>query len=309
MNLGLTKMTSQEQMYSYTQSQQIMSQTACIGHLRGDFDWGQSFYTTWSDHNAALKTDEFKAELNNVVAALREKDELLSNLKTMSNYCWKHMDAKMETSSCNEFGFKLKTEKYTYLLRCNPNVGDTNFYIYIYVTQPLEFHLERAKQGIRFINSDYKELFRIQDGDKIRIFTGSGETRDRTCRFIDTTHFETSGEYSSAVYHICEFAERLERSNGSVIPLRSSLPTTCFSVLPSSGELIVITRGERGYSLASLKNAEKSNQELAEMENKKRGITKSQEAAMLAGSMFGWHTPAADPDNYDEEGRPMIRKK
>jgi hypothetical protein len=41
----------------------------------------------------------------------------------------------------------------------------------------------------------YKELFRIPDGDHIRIFTGGGETRDRTCRVIDETHFETSGGY------------------------------------------------------------------------------------------------------------------
>jgi hypothetical protein len=29
------------------------------------------------------------------------------------------------------------------------------------------------------------------------------------------------------------------------------------------------------------------------------GITANQKEAMLAGSMFGWEVPAADPDTYD----------
>ena len=35
------------------------------------------------------------------------------------------------------------------------------------------------------------------------------------------------------------------------------------------------------------------------------GTTVLPEAAMLAGSMLGWQTPAADPRNYDEQGQPI----
>lgn len=31
------------------------------------------------------------------------------------------------------------------------------------------------------------------------------------------------------------------------LPFRNDLPETCFSVLPSSGQLIIIRHGERGY--------------------------------------------------------------
>lgn len=307
----ITSMTPADRLYAYNQSNQLEGQTGCIGHLRGDFGSGQEFYTSWFDHRSEYKTDEFKSELDEVVNALREKDGLFFSRGSMTKFCYQNPEAEFEGNYCAEYGFKVQTPQHTYMLRCNPNYGDYNFYLYAYVARFLEHHMEKAKQGIRFITPGYKELFRIPDGDHIRIFTGGGGTRDRTCRFIDETHFETSGGYSSALYHICEFAERLEQSHGSVIPLRSSLPVQCFSVLPSSGELILLTRGEKGYTSCPEFSAADTgeNRRFAEDNNAKNGITKAQEAAMLAGSMFGWQTPAADTKNYDEQGQPIKPKR
>ena len=100
---------------------------------------------------------------------------------------------------------------------CNPNYGDYNFYLYAYVARFLEHHMEKAKTGNPVYHARLQGAVPYPRCDHIRIFTGGGETRDRTCRFIDETHFETSGGYSSALYHICEFAERLEQTHGSVI--------------------------------------------------------------------------------------------
>ena len=61
--------------------------------------------------------------------------------------------------------------------------------------------------------------------------------------------------------------------------------------------------------LSEMKIDGKSNREVADIANAAVGITKAQEAAMLAGSMFGWQTPAADPKNYDEHGQPIRPKQ
>lgn len=82
----------------------------------------------------------------------------------------------------------------------------------------------------------------------------------------------------------------------------NKLPETCLSVLPGSGELIVIKRGESGYyhSNWNTPNAVE-NREIADFHNRKRGITHAQEEAMLVGSMAGWDVPGADPDSYEEK--------
>ena len=140
------------------------------------------------------------------------------------------------------------------------------------------------------------------DGDSIRMTFPDGEYRDRECRFIDETHLEVG----NSLYHICEFAERIQRECIQIIPLRQSLPEKCFSALEATGEIITVTKGEKGYTpTGQYPQNGVSPKEAAAALNDAAGVTKAQEAAMVAGSMFGWDTPAADPKNYDAKGVPI----
>ena len=309
-DLDITAMNPEELIYAYDQSTQLQGQTGCIGHLRGDFGGGQNFYTIWEEHRVQYMSNEFMPEFDKVVNALRAEGGcgLLVSRDRMSKFCQEHPEAGFETSSCTDFGIKLNTLEHTYLLRCHPYKGDYNFYLYAYVSCLLEQHIEKAKSGIRFIAPSYKELFRIPDGDRIQVTLSDGEKRLFTCRFIDEMYLEVGGY----PYHICEFAERMEQAGNTLVPMRSSLPGKCFSVLPRSGDLIILAKGESGYTPTSMEIEGKTSREAADFENNVIGVTKAQEAAMLAGAFSGWQTPAADPKNYDENGlfiRPMTRRR
>ena len=300
-NMTIRPVEGTEELYCYRNSQQISAQTGLIGHLRADFGrTGKEFYSSFFDFREDLKSPDFKAELDIVINELR--DGFLKDRGQLSAFCGEHPEGLMESG--RQFGFRADTDHYSYLLRLNPDKGDYNFYCYCYVRQWLDRHVSHAEAGIRFITPNYRELFRIADGDQIRMTLTSGETQDRICRYIDETHLEVGG----SLYHICEFAERIQRSGIQVIPLRSSLPDKCFSTLEASGELIVITKGEKGYAPTGTFPQNASPEGGAAALNEANGITKAQEAAMVAGSMFGWAVPAADPRNYDANGNPVRQK-
>ena len=308
MEFPITSMTPEERLYAYSQSSQIEEQTGCIGHLRGDFGAGKEFYTSWFDHQKEYKDDEFKAEFDEVVNTLREKAGLRCSRDSMNRFCFQHPEAEFEGNYCTEYGFKVQTPQHTYMLRCNPNYGDYNFYLYAYVARFLEHHMEKAKEGIRFMASSGRELFRIPDGDHIRIQRSDGSHVDRSCRYIDECHVEIGGGWNN-LYHVFQFAEVMERNGSTVIPLRSSLPEHCYIYLPTTREIGIVKKGESGYYRSDLTPVYgEDGKQFVEELNQKGGITKAQEAAMLAGSMFGWQTPAADPKNYDEQGQPIKRK-
>lgn len=302
--MTLRPMTAVEQLYSYSQSQQISMQTGLIGYLRADMDSnGGGFFSSWNGFRDSLKTEDFKLEFDDVLNELREDGNLLHDRSTLARCCRRTPESSFHNNR-NEYGFRVDTGHYSYLMRLNPNKGEYNLYCYCYVKQWLDRHMHQAEKGIRFITPDYKEVFRIPDGDRIRMTLSSGETMEQVCRYIDDTHLEVG----SNLYHICEFAERMQHNGVKTIPLRSSLPDKCFSLLESTGEMIVITKGEKGYTPTGIFPQDVSPREGVTAANAASGVTKAQEAAMVAGSMFGWETPAADPKNYDGHGNPLRPK-
>lgn len=111
--MEIRPLTHEEQKYTYSASTQIEGQTGCIGHLRGDFAYsGYGFYTTWFDHRAQWKTEEFKAELDDVINALREDKGLLHNRYDMSAFAKRFPKSAFKGNYCTEFCFRVDTDKY-----------------------------------------------------------------------------------------------------------------------------------------------------------------------------------------------------
>jgi hypothetical protein len=78
----------------------------------------------------------------------------------------------------------------------------------------------------------------------------------------------------------------------------NNLPELCYSRLVSTGEIIIIKRGEKGYHQTDLDEKFTN----ADLLNKRRGITKQQEQAMVYGSMFSWDLAYAKPENWNADG-------
>jgi hypothetical protein len=85
------------------------------------------------------------------------------------------------------------------------------------------------------------------------------------------------------------------------------MPELCYSTMLDSGAVIMIKYGESGYYPCDYTtNDRQKNRETVDLINEEMEITKGQEQAMLAGSMFGWDIPIAKPWKYDENGKLYI---
>ena len=220
MAILLRPMTKEERLYSYTQSSQIGSQTGNVGHLRADMDSnGESFFSTWWDCRSDLKTEEFKEEFNGLISSLREEGQPLHNRTALSKFCFSHPEAASE--DFRDFFFRADTTEHSDMFRLNPNRGEYGIYCYPYKRDWLDHHLQESRKGIRFVDQDYNELFRLRDGAKIRVTFPNGEVDEKSVRYIDSTHFEY-GFGALSVLHTMQFAEWMAEANAVVEPVNEA---------------------------------------------------------------------------------------
>lgn len=210
--MEIRPLTKAEQKYTYRQSMQISGQTGSVGVLQGRYGTGKEFDSVFHDMNRRLQTDEFEAGLSEVLHDLCSSESgFLQNLDTMREYMAQHPQNAVQGRNGTEYGFRADTETHAFLMRCDPTGDDYNVEIHCYVKERLDSHIREAEKGIRFIDSRYNELFRIADGERIKVRDAWGHTSESTCRYIDEYHTEIG----NLLFHICQYAELMEQ-NGSV---------------------------------------------------------------------------------------------
>lgn len=110
-----------------------------MGHLRMDFGRDNEFYSSWWENRGDLKDSAFKSELDEVVNDLR-KNGLLKNRSEMQRYCATHQNLNLNES----YGFYVETADHLFLLRCRPERGNYDCYMYCYNKQ--ELRLEQSQE-------------------------------------------------------------------------------------------------------------------------------------------------------------------
>lgn len=299
----LKPLSRAEQLYAYNQSQQIAGQTGCFGYYHGDFGKsGEDYNAVWFGNSNVEMTDDFRNELAEIMDKLGtevKSGKPFADRKAMSAFCLQNSNAVMKGTFSEEYGFRLDTDKYSYFIRMEPHHrGDYDFYVFAYDKHLLERHMKKATKGINFITSAYKPLFNLEDGDKIMIKYSDGESKTQECRYIDEYHTQIGG----GIYHICQFAELIERNGATVIPYRDSLPDKCYVYVDTHDYYAIVTKGKDGYEpfeQAKYPDKERNREYVAKL-NKELGVTEKQVGAMTMAAMFGWADKDADPRSFTE---------
>ncbi|MBP3508248.1 DUF4314 domain-containing protein [Oscillibacter sp.] len=129
----------------------------------------------------------------------------------------------------------------------------------------------------------------------------SGQASDGWGEGFEQREIEThdGGEMYVHLWNFDDTWSILTESERFAPKYAEGLPEMCYSVQESTGDLIVIKRGEAGYYDCTYNTDDKQkNVELADYNNAKLGVTPEQRKAMEIGSLCGWDVPGADPANY-----------
>ena len=138
-----------------------------IGHLRMDFGrHGTEFWTRWFDHcGDKWNTLEFKAEIDEVINELRQT--VLRDRASMRSYCADFGGELGKDYGEGQYGYVVETEHYRYCLRCKPQEGDYDGYLWCFDKRVQEMNQEQEEKAcevqpivgrLTFANGDVLEF-------------------------------------------------------------------------------------------------------------------------------------------------------
>lgn len=149
----------------FTQHPAEDQRLGAIGHVRMDFGKsGNEFWHTWWPRGPEeLNSPAFKAELQEVVDALR-KDVLKSRF-AMERFCYEY-GGKINGGYVQNYGYVVETTHYRYCLRCNPSPGDYNAYLTAYDLDVQRQNMAREKPlvgRVTYANGDAQEFINADE--------------------------------------------------------------------------------------------------------------------------------------------------
>lgn len=105
--------------------------------------------------------------------------------------------------------------EYTFLLELSdlrPKYSDPfsvkmTYKCQIFETESFKRYMDKSANGIRFITPQYKEEFRIKNGNCVEVIYSNGTRKCFPCYYVDDTHFLID----KSIYHICEFADMIQK--------------------------------------------------------------------------------------------------
>ena len=298
----LKPLSKAEQLYAYKQTQQISGQTGCFGYYHGDFgESGEDYNAVWFGNSNTEMTDDFRNDLAEVMDTLGTESKIrkpFADRNAMRAFCSYNSKAIIKGNFCEEYGFRPDTDKYSYFIRMEPyHNGDYDFYVFAYDKHLLDRHMKKAAKGINFIYPNYSPKFNLEDGDHIVVRYADGTDMVQDCRYVDEYHFQIG----NLTFHICQYAELLERNGATVIPYRDSLPEKCYVYVDTRDIYAIVTKGKDGYEpfeQAKYPDKERNREYVAKL-NKELGVTDKQVGAMTMAAMFGWADKDADPRSFN----------
>lgn len=294
----------EEVKYAQVQPHLLIEATGAVGYFCGDADLP---WNGWKTLNNDRYNDTAKADVGAVMRHIEKQDFDPASGSGIIN-CFDAICAVCETELfCDEEVervFRLDTDKYTYMIRLLPSVNhidDDNYFVYCYVRDEFDSHLFNARKGVTLYKGIDEPMFTVADGDEVAVLDAKGKIEAIfSCRYVsDAAYIIGADLHASTIW---------DETKNPIIPMYSTLPQKSFYCEPVTGNLVLIAKGVRGYSIYPRNtNNVFENKRLADTLNANAGVSKAQAEAMFCGCTVSWRDAKANPINYDANGQYVER--